>query len=134
MNNKILAACFAILAGCNNLTDAQHNSPGLSVVAGSCANSLTKVTSNSAKLTYATKDSIGFVFNVTLNCDAKYVYRSTLIGRSTIDFSVEDIGDIRAKCVCARDLTINLKSVSGEDYSSVRTLVFYTDTINLSLP
>lgn len=131
MKIQILFVFLALLMACNNGTDSSTNTPGLTVVSGPCAKVLAKSAAKQGILTYAEKDSIGFIFNATLNCGATYAYHSALIDSRTLSLSAEDVGDTRARCVCARDLTVNLKSMYSEDYSSVHTLVFYTDTIEL---
>lgn len=129
----LLGAVF--LAACGNTADEQGNSPGLRVTAGQCESRLAKSADRKeGELRYISQDSIGITFNATLNCEAEYSYKAKLLDQATLDLVVVDIGNYRSKCVCAKNLSLDLKSVSGEDYASVRTLVFHTDTINLAFP
>ncbi len=131
MKIQILFVFLALLMACNNGTDSSTNTAGLTVVSGPCAKILAKSSAKQGVLIYAEKDSIGFIFNASLNCGATYAYHSFLIDGHTLSLSAVDVGDSRARCDCARDLTVNLKSVFVEDYSSVHTLVFEADTIEL---
>lgn len=134
--NPILALALPmvfLLSACDSGVDGPVNSPGLSVASGPCDKNLAKTASQAGELIHADKDSISFTFEATLNCDVSYAYHSALLDKSTLSLTVEavDPGDSRARCVCSRALTVSAKAMSGEDYSSVKTLVFYADTIDL---
>lgn len=132
---SIRQAAFGLLllAGCDFGTDSPSHSPGLSVVMAACSPALGKTSAKSAQVRYVSKDSIGLDFEATLLCRADYVFQTTLAG-TALRMSAKDVGDTRSRCVCARKLALDLKATQGEDYSSVRTLFFESDTFDLVLP
>ena len=75
------------------------------------------------KIFFKSADSLSFIINTILNCEAQYSMRASVISAETLDVAVSDIGSTRAKCVCKKDVTIGYKS-EGPSLAVIRYVRF----------
>lgn len=77
----------------------------------------------SGKILLQSADSLGFTINTMLNCEAEYLMRASLVSPETMEVAISDIGSVRAKCVCKKDVTVGYKS-EGSSLAAIRYVRF----------
>lgn len=100
MNARMFFLGVLFLLACDNATDNPADSSGVSVVMGKCGNGIAKQASKTGVLHFASRDSLSLAFRASLNCAAEYAFASRMIDASTLSLTAEDVGDIRARCMC----------------------------------
>lgn len=71
------------------------------------------------KILFKSADSLSFIINTILNCEAQYTMRASVVSAETLDVEIADTGSMRAKCVCKKDVTIGYKS-EGSSLTAIR--------------
>lgn len=114
---------------CDHSTQSPSNSPGLRVSLAKCQ-SLGAVPKSQAaapkegNLIFSSPDSISFLINAILNCEAQYSFSAVVAEPDTLSMEAVAVGDSRSKCVCEKDMTIEFKAMNGENFSGIKTVKF----------
>ena len=71
------------------------------------------------QILFKSPDSLSFIINTVLNCGAQYAMHASVVSAETLSVSISDIGSVRARCMCSKDVTIDYKS-NGSSLAAIR--------------
>lgn len=131
---SLLVLCALI--GCDHLTQSQSNSPGLQVTLAKCetqgpASKIQADTSKAGELIHRSSDSISFRIKASLLCVAQYAFSTAIVSPDTLTLKAIDIGDTRSKCVCEKEMTIEIKAMNNENFSGIIAVKFSSQIYSL---
>jgi hypothetical protein len=82
------------------------------------------------EILFKSADSLSFIISTILNCEAQYSMRASVVSAETLAVSISDIGSVRAKCICKKDVTIDYKS-EGSSLAAIRYVRFEGQVFDL---
>lgn len=118
----IYAALWVV--ACDTMTESPEHSPGLRVAMGECMNTALAKPSVDSTWTglvkFQSRDSIHLTLSVELNCEASYAFEAKYRAPDTLAFTARDVGDMRSKCMCRKDVTFEYRASDGENLATVK--------------